>query len=73
MKENMGFIITFSCMVVSILYLSGCTRLNTAGSQAFSWKVTIQSNKDGDCSAEVLADRRDDVSDDSITIKGKGT
>jgi hypothetical protein len=69
----MGFILIFSCMMVSILYLSGCTMLDTAGSQAFSWKVKIQSNKDGDCSAEVLADRRDDVSDDSITIQGKGT
>ena len=73
MKDNMGFILIFSCMMVSIMYLSGCTRLNTAGSKAMSWKVTIQSTKDGDCSAEVLADRNDDVSDDSITIQGKGT
>ena len=73
MKENMGFIIIFSCMMISIMYLSGCTRFDTSGSQAESWRVTLESNKDGDCSLQISNETMDDVSDGSITVQGKGT
>lgn len=73
MKDNAGFILIFSYMMVSILYLSGCTLLDTSESKAVSWRVTLQSNEDGDCRAEITTERMDDVSDDSITVRGGGT
>ena len=76
MKENAGFVITFTLMMVTIMVLHGCTRLDKMDSQARSWDVELVSYPDGECRAIVRANHRDSQEDDTMSIEntlGAGT
>ena len=73
MKENAGFILTFTAMMAAIALLHGCTRLGLEDTSIDDWTIRMSATADA-CIME-LHQRQDVInSDDSITLdapKGK--
>ena len=57
-------------MMISILYLSGCTRIASGLSKDRHWEIKAVSLPDGSCEASVIASGGDSSTDESISIDG---
>ena len=67
MKEPWGFIIIFSLMMVTIAYLSGCTRLGLEDRAVDDWRITMKSYAD-ECFMQIEQQREASSADDSISM-----
>ena len=75
MKDNIGFILTFTAMMVAIMVLHGCSRLDKKDSAIESWEVKLQASE-GECTVSVYANTEGTQTDNTMTldnIKGAGT
>ena len=68
MKENTNFIVIFTAMMLTIIYLSGCTRMASGLSKDRHWEIRTVSLPDGSCEASVIASGGDSSTDESITL-----
>lgn len=69
MNENIGFIVTFSIMMMVIMILHGCTKAGIKDSQYKAWNVELRSMPSGECSVSVSVHGYDEITDDSITLE----
>lgn len=75
MKENIGFVLTFTAMMVTILVLHGCTRYDTKDRNSDRWNITVLST-DTECSVSIAQDVELIIEDDSFELsepKGSGS
>ena len=75
MKDNIGFVLTFTAMLVTIMVLHGCSRLDKRDSAMESWEVRLQASE-GECTVSVYANAEGTNTDNTMTlenIKGSGS
>lgn len=55
--------------IVMLLFLKGCTQMDTSSTEVRGWLVEFTSRPDGTCEATVAVNREDNISDDSVIVK----
>lgn len=68
MRDNIGFILTFTAMLCAIAYLSGCTQFDKRDAQVRNWDIEMISTEE-ECRMTVNAHGEDTQEDDSVEIK----
>ena len=75
MKDNIGFVLTFTAMMVTIMVLHGCTRYDTKDRNSDSWHIKVLST-DTECRVSIAQDVELIIEDDSFELSeptGAGT
>ena len=68
MKDNIGFVLTFTAMLVTIIVLHGCTQLGKGDTDQRNVDVTMRATAD-ECFMEVKGKSDKAVTDDTIEFK----
>ena len=68
MKEDYSWVLITIAMIVTIIVLHGCTRLDTQNANIKYWDIEFESLPTGECSASINVSDDTNVSDESIEI-----